>query len=165
MDEVTVSDFVRTLQPHIDSALGLWPSFHVQVQEQASQTDGENSQRPSSHHEHRFNDRLWLNGVARRQLSLRFSQVNQSFNLANATCTHLQNDHLARKKELVELKQQYAFVDPSLTHEFKCHKETEKSLAHERSDLRTGEVDQQFRASEMPEIESSSGNLSARRAF
>ena len=75
---------------------------------------------------------MWLNGLAYQQLALRFGQVNQSLNVANATCTHLQNELIALKEELVDVKQQCAIADASLKHEFGCHKETEKSLAHER---------------------------------
>lgn len=76
---------------------------------------------------------MWLNGLAYQQLALRFSQINQNLNEANATCTHLQKNLDARKEELMDVKERYEVADTSLKYEFKCHKETEKSLAHERS--------------------------------
>ena len=76
---------------------------------------------------------MWLNELGYQQLLLRFDQLNKSLNVANATCTHLQNDLAAQREELMEVKQQYAIINTSLKHEFKCHEETEKSLTHERN--------------------------------
>ena len=65
-------------------------------------------------------------------MSLRFGQINQSLNIANASCTHLQDALNQQKEELAEITKRCELTDASLKHEFKCHKETEKSLAHER---------------------------------
>ena len=101
--------------------------------EQVAQIGEINERRFSSHHDHRINDQLWLNGLAYQQLALRFNQINQNLNMANASCTQLQNTLNQRKEELAEVTERYELTDASLKYEFKCHKETEKSLAHERS--------------------------------
>ena len=102
------------------------------MQEQASQTEVDHSHRFPSNHDYHANDQMWLNGLAYQQLSLRFCQINQNLNVADATYTHLQNDLAIRGEELVEVKELYKIADSSLQHEFKCHKKTEKSLDHER---------------------------------
>ena len=130
MDRYTATDFVRTLGVH--SKLSTDDSIY-QAQEQVAQIGETNDQRFPSHHDYRINDQLWLNGLAYQQLALRFNQINQSLNVANASCTQLQNTLNQRKAELAELTKRYDLIDASLKYEFKHHKETEKSLAHERN--------------------------------
>ena len=53
--------------------------------------------------------------------------------MVNTSCAHLQNALTQRKEELAKITERYELTDASLKYEFKCHKETEKSLAHERN--------------------------------
>ena len=104
-----------------------------QTQEQIAQIDEINDQRFSSHHDYRINDQLRLNGLVYQQLTLHFNQINQSLHVVNASCTQLQNTLNQRKEELTKFTKQYELTDASLKYEFKYHKETKKSLAHERN--------------------------------
>ena len=130
MDRYIATDSVRNLG--VNSKLSTNVSFY-QAQGQIDQIDETNDQRFPSHHDYRINDQLWLNGLAYQQLALRFNQINQNLNVANASCSHLQNALNQRKEELAEIKERYELINASLKYEFKCHKETEKSLAHERN--------------------------------
>ena len=130
MDRYTATDSVRTLGVH--SKLSTDDSIY-QAQEQVAQIGETNDQRFPSHHDYSINDQLWLNGLAYQQLALRFKQINQSLNVANASCARLQNTPNQRKEKLAEVTERYELRDASLKYKFKSHKETEKSLAHERN--------------------------------
>ena len=53
--------------------------------------------------------------------------------MANASCAQLQNTFNQRKEELAEITERYELTNAFLKYEFKCHKKTEKNLAHERN--------------------------------
>ena len=53
--------------------------------------------------------------------------------MINASCVQLQNILNQRKTELTEPTKRYELTNAFLKYEFKCHKKTKKSLAHERN--------------------------------